>query len=595
MSDVVRLGVAGHLVLAIHRAQLLAGSDLRERLPDPGAAAAESHPERGAGGRASGDEGRRRAASLRDLASLKTGAMPGLIERYNGQHVVSLTANLNGLTLGEAAQRLTPALAGAGAPPRGVSVKMRGEIPALEQTISGLRVGLLLAVLVIFLLLAANFQSIRLALAIVLTIPAVLCGVLCLLKLSGTSLNVQSFMGAIMAIGIAVANSILLVTFAEAARREGRPVLDAAREGAAGRLRAILMTAAAMICGHGADGDRFGRRRRAGRAAGPRGDRRSAAFHLRDADGSALDLRRSASPGRAGIAFAQSRWIPRADIMNRANGQARATGRSLPAATSHGPGTLNASDEITGSIAADRSPENTLQTIWSRHVPRGVFIAFGGPPAHGHSLEDAVQVTDSPSAFSRVFIAFGGPPAHGHSPEDAVQATDSAKPPSRVLIAFGGPPAQGHSLTVAALMRIQSRDREGAVGAATLASHQRPAPSGFWRMPAPPGQHRGAGSQPSSQPAAPRLVSVLGGQAPWSAESPDTGWVAPTFLAGPGEHPKIGCPTASQPKSAHTSVHAAGTSPRATWPASWRRLSARLSACRAETRLGARRAGTAAG
>ena len=66
---------------------------------------------------------------------------------------------------------------------------------------------------------------------------------------TGTTLNMQSFMGAIMAIGIAVANSILLVTFAERARHEGRPVLEAAQEGAASRLRAILMTAAAMIFG----------------------------------------------------------------------------------------------------------------------------------------------------------------------------------------------------------------------------------------------------------------------------------------------------------------------------------------------------------
>ncbi len=111
--------------------------------------------------------------------------MPGLIERYNGQRVVSLTANLHGMTLGEAAQKLNQALASAGAPPRGVSVRLRGEIPALEQTISGLRIGLLLAVVVIFLLLAANFQSMRLALAIVLTIPAVLCGVLLMLLLTG--------------------------------------------------------------------------------------------------------------------------------------------------------------------------------------------------------------------------------------------------------------------------------------------------------------------------------------------------------------------------------------------------------------------------
>jgi multidrug efflux pump subunit AcrB len=186
---------------------------------------------------------------LSDIAVLKPGTMPGLIERYNGQHVVSLTANIHDLTLGEAAHKLDRAIAGAGAPPKGVSVRMRGEIPPLEQTLGGLRVGLLLAVLVILLLLTANFQSLRLALAIVLTIPAVLCGVLLMLLATGTTLNVQSFMGAIMAIGIAVANSILLVTFAERARHEGRTYLEAAQEGAASRLRAVLMTAAAMIAG----------------------------------------------------------------------------------------------------------------------------------------------------------------------------------------------------------------------------------------------------------------------------------------------------------------------------------------------------------
>jgi multidrug efflux pump subunit AcrB len=188
-------------------------------------------------------------ARLADMATLKPAEMPGLIERYNGQHVVSLTANFHRLTLGEAAARIERALAGAGAPPRGVSLRLRGEIPPLQQTLSGLRIGLLLAVLAIFLLLAANFQSVRLAIAILLTVPAVLCGVLTMLRLTGTTLNVQSFMGSIMAIGIAVANSILLVTFAERSRREGRRVLDATREGASARLRAVLMTAAAMVTG----------------------------------------------------------------------------------------------------------------------------------------------------------------------------------------------------------------------------------------------------------------------------------------------------------------------------------------------------------
>ena len=186
---------------------------------------------------------------LTNVAQLKFGTMPGLIERYNGQHVISLTANVHGLTLGEAAKSLNAAVARVEAPPRGISVMLRGQIPPLEQTISGLQTGLLLAILVIFLLLAANFQSVRLSLAIVLTIPAVLCGVLLMLRATGTTLNIQSFMGAIMAIGIAVANSILLVSFAERFRHEGRPLHEAVREGASSRLRAILMTAAAMVFG----------------------------------------------------------------------------------------------------------------------------------------------------------------------------------------------------------------------------------------------------------------------------------------------------------------------------------------------------------
>jgi multidrug efflux pump subunit AcrB len=190
-----------------------------------------------------------RDTEVRNVAQMKLGTMPGLIERFNGQHIVSLTANIHGITLGEASRKLNQALAGAGDPPKGAQLVMKGEIPPLEQTISGLRTGLLLAVVVIFLLLSANFQSMRLALAIVLTVPAVLCGVLLMLKFTHTTLNIQSFMGGIMAIGIAVANSILLITFAERSRHENRSTLDAAREGASSRLRAILMTAAAMIFG----------------------------------------------------------------------------------------------------------------------------------------------------------------------------------------------------------------------------------------------------------------------------------------------------------------------------------------------------------
>src|SRR5712672_3607070 len=107
----------------------------------------------------------------------------------------------------------------------------------------------MVAVGAILLLLTAYFQSFRLSIAVTLTIPAVIAGVAVMLWLTHTTLNLQSFMGAIMAIGVAVANAILLTTFAERSRMGGQTSLDAGVEGARSRLRPILMTSAAMIAG----------------------------------------------------------------------------------------------------------------------------------------------------------------------------------------------------------------------------------------------------------------------------------------------------------------------------------------------------------
>ncbi len=186
---------------------------------------------------------------LDQVARLQYGTMPETIERLSGQRIVSVTANLHGIALGKAQKQIEAALQNIAAPPKGSTVVVRGQIPALEQTISGLRTGLLLAIAAIFLLLMANFQSLRLPLAILSTIPGVLSGVVLMLLFTGTTLNIQSFMGAIMAVGISVANSILLVSFAEQARHEHQDVETATRTGATSRVRAILMTATAMICG----------------------------------------------------------------------------------------------------------------------------------------------------------------------------------------------------------------------------------------------------------------------------------------------------------------------------------------------------------
>jgi multidrug efflux pump subunit AcrB len=115
--------------------------------------------------------------------------------------------------------------------------------------VTALRSGLLFAVLVVFLLLIANFQSIELALITISTAPAAVAGTAIALWLWGSSVNLQSFMGAIMAVGVAVANAILLVTFAERSRLSGKSSRDAAIEGAVSRLRPILMTSLAMIAG----------------------------------------------------------------------------------------------------------------------------------------------------------------------------------------------------------------------------------------------------------------------------------------------------------------------------------------------------------
>jgi multidrug efflux pump subunit AcrB len=136
-----------------------------------------------------------------------------------------------------------------GTPPPRVNVTVRGQVTTMRELFGGLTNGLGVAVLVIFLLLAANFQSLRLSLAIILTVPAVVAGVAVALYLTHTTINIQSFMGAIMAVGVAVANSILLITFVERNRVGGMPVARAAAEGAASRLRPILMTSCAMIAG----------------------------------------------------------------------------------------------------------------------------------------------------------------------------------------------------------------------------------------------------------------------------------------------------------------------------------------------------------
>jgi len=184
---------------------------------------------------------------LGDVARIENGTIVGEYDRFNGQRMVSLSANAAGEDLGRVSTAVDDAIGRAGAPPRGASVAVRGQIAPMRDTFRNISAGVAIAIVVIFLLLAANFQSLRLAFVVVSTAPAVLAGVVLMLLVTRTTVNIQSFMGAIMAIGVAVANAILLVTFAEETRRRGgdRPAIAAADA----RLRPVLMTSAAMIAG----------------------------------------------------------------------------------------------------------------------------------------------------------------------------------------------------------------------------------------------------------------------------------------------------------------------------------------------------------
>ena len=196
---------------------------------------------------AGGSSGNRR---LGDVARVDFGRMPGEVDRYNQRRTITVTATLApGVDLGHAVRAVDAAIRAEGEPPRGVNVTSRGQAPALTQTIDGLSVGLALAAGAILLAMAATFQSARVATVALSALPGTLFGTLIMLRLTGTTVNIQSYLGAITALGVCMANALLLVTFAEREWRQGASPVDAARVAVRQRLRPVLMTTAAMIAG----------------------------------------------------------------------------------------------------------------------------------------------------------------------------------------------------------------------------------------------------------------------------------------------------------------------------------------------------------
>ncbi|HTA76013.1 MAG TPA: efflux RND transporter permease subunit [bacterium] len=184
------------------------------------------------------------------FATVQPGTQVAEYDRYNMLRMATVTGNLSGLDLGHAASLIDDALKPIEASlPRGVKLRVRGQVATLTNMVGGLSAGLGFAVIVILLLLAGSFESFPIAFIVISNVPAVLAGALIALYCTGSTLNIESFMGTIMAVGVSVSNSILLVTFADLTRRSGKESWQAAIYGAQSRLRPVLMTAIAMIVG----------------------------------------------------------------------------------------------------------------------------------------------------------------------------------------------------------------------------------------------------------------------------------------------------------------------------------------------------------
>ncbi len=186
---------------------------------------------------------------LADVATFSEKTTPGEYDRAGPNRLVTITANLHKVDLGAATKAVTKAIKDAGDPPRGVLVELKGQSDLLTETLDSLQTGLMIAIVIMFLLLAATYQSFKLSLVVLSTIPAVVVGSIGLLLLTGATLNLQSYMGLIMSVGVSVANAILMVTNAENLRLTLNDANKAVTLAAGSRIRPILMTSIAMIAG----------------------------------------------------------------------------------------------------------------------------------------------------------------------------------------------------------------------------------------------------------------------------------------------------------------------------------------------------------
>ncbi len=187
---------------------------------------------------------------LGNLVEASPGRSPAIVSRYNIMPVIDIYVSVQGTDLASVARQvqkqideIKPKL------PRGTQVTMRGQVETMQDSFVGLGVGLVMAIVLVYLLVVVNFQSWIDAAVIIAALPAALAGIAWILFITGTTLSVPALTGAIMTMGVATANSILLVSFARDRQAAGVNALSAALEAGSTRIRPVLMTALAMIIG----------------------------------------------------------------------------------------------------------------------------------------------------------------------------------------------------------------------------------------------------------------------------------------------------------------------------------------------------------
>ena len=187
---------------------------------------------------------------LDNFADLRRGRSEAVISHYNAQPLINIQANTQDRDLGSVAtdvqqilKEFEPKL------PRGSFMSVRGQVQTMKDSFRGMGFGILFAILLVYFIMVVNFQSWLDPFIILMALPGALSGILLMLFISQTTINVPSLMGAIMSIGVATANSILLVNFANEVRKNGLNAREAALEAGSTRLRPVIMTACAMLAG----------------------------------------------------------------------------------------------------------------------------------------------------------------------------------------------------------------------------------------------------------------------------------------------------------------------------------------------------------